>query len=104
MPSANRTHEFASDRGAARIAPDPPAYGGPPERGIRGAQLVTADYSEHEVEAERLDDGGLSTVSVRVCGLLTYAVLKIQAFQDRHDNKDAYDRRGAFPMRFRERF
>ena len=71
---------------------------------VRGAQLVTADYSEHEVEAERLDDGGLSTVSVRVCGLLTYAVLKIQAFQDRHDNKDAYDRRGAFPMRFRERF
>ena len=58
---------------------------------VRGAQLVASDYTEHEVEAERLDDGGLSTVVVLVCGLLTYVVLKILAFQDRHDNKDAYD-------------
>lgn len=58
---------------------------------VCGAQLVTADYTEHRVEAQRLDDGGLSTVVVRVCGLLTYVVLKIQAFQDRHKNKDAYD-------------
>lgn len=28
---------------------------------------------------------------VRVAGLLTYTVLKILAFQDRHENKDAYD-------------
>lgn len=28
---------------------------------------------------------------VRVAGLLPYAVLKILAFQDRHENKDAYD-------------
>jgi hypothetical protein len=58
---------------------------------VRGAQLAATDFTEHEVEAERLDNGGLSTVAVRVCGLLPYIVLKILAFQDRHDNKDAYD-------------
>jgi hypothetical protein len=58
---------------------------------VRGAQLVATDFSEHLVEAERLDGGGLSAVTVRVCGLLSYVVLKILAFQDRHDNKDSYD-------------
>ena len=58
---------------------------------VPGVQLATADFTEHSVEAERLDDGGLSTVMVRVCGLLTYVVLKILAFQDRHENKEAYD-------------
>lgn len=58
---------------------------------VRGAQLAATDFTEHPVEAERLDGGGLSTVAVRVCGLLSYVVLKILAFQDRHDNKDAYD-------------
>ncbi len=58
---------------------------------VRGAQLVASDFTEHSVEAERLDGGGLSTVAVRVCGLVSYVVLKILAFQDRHENKDAYD-------------
>lgn len=58
---------------------------------VHGASLVMIDFQEHDVVAERLDGGGLSQVSVRVCGLLTYTVLKIFAFQDRHDNKDAYD-------------
>ena len=30
-------------------------------------------------------------MTVRVAVLLTYTVLKILAFQDRHENKDAYD-------------
>ncbi|MGA9774751.1 MAG: hypothetical protein WBU92_02405 [Candidatus Dormiibacterota bacterium] len=58
---------------------------------VRGAQLAVADFTEHQVEVERLDGGGLSRVAVRVCGLLPYVVLKILAFQDRHENKDAYD-------------
>lgn len=58
---------------------------------VRGAQLAASDFTEHPVEAERLDSGGLSTVAVRVCGLLPYVVLKILAFQERHDNKDVYD-------------
>ncbi len=58
---------------------------------VRGAQLATQDYVEHAIVGNRLDDGGLSTVTVRVAGLLTYTVLKILAFQDRHKNKDVYD-------------
>lgn len=58
---------------------------------VRGAQLVTRDYVEHAIEGDRLEDGGRSKVTVRVSGLLPYTVLKILAFQDRHENKDAYD-------------
>ncbi len=58
---------------------------------VRGAQLVREDFVECEIEGERLDAGGRSKVSIRVAGLLPYTVLKIFAFQDRHENKDAYD-------------
>jgi hypothetical protein len=58
---------------------------------VRGAQLVRHDFVEREIKAERLDDGGRSKVTVRVANLLPYTVLKILAFQDRHENKDAYD-------------
>lgn len=58
---------------------------------VRGAQLVTRDYIEVDVEAERLDHGGKSRIPVRVANILSYAVLKILAFQDRHENKDSYD-------------
>ncbi len=58
---------------------------------VRGAQLVTRDWLVRTIEAERLDGGGLSRVDVRVANILSYTVLKILAFQDRHENKDAYD-------------
>jgi hypothetical protein len=58
---------------------------------VRGAQLVTRDYVLRTIEAERLDDGGVSQVDVRVANIVSYTVLKILAFQDRHENKDAYD-------------
>ncbi len=58
---------------------------------VRGARLVTRDYVEREIEADRLDDGGRSKVIVRVANILSYTVLKILAFQDRHENKDSYD-------------
>lgn len=58
---------------------------------IRGAHLVRDDFVEHTIERERLDDGGVSRVAVRVANLLPYAVLKTFAFQERHENKDAYD-------------
>ena len=58
---------------------------------VRGAQFVTLDFIECEIRGERLDGGGRSRVAVRVANLLPYAVLKILAFQDRHENKDAYD-------------
>jgi len=58
---------------------------------VRGAHLVRDDYIECLIEGERLDGGGQSRVTVRVANVLPYTVLKIFAFQQRHDNKDAYD-------------
>lgn len=58
---------------------------------VRGAQLLTRDFIEREIEGDRLDNGGRSRVVLRVANVLSYTVLKIFAFQDRHENKDAYD-------------
>lgn len=58
---------------------------------VRGAHLARDDFIECDIDAERLDGGGHSRVTVRVANLLPYTVLKILAFQDRHENKDAYD-------------
>lgn len=58
---------------------------------VLGAHLAREDFIEREIQAERLDGGGLSKVTVRVANILPYVALKIFAFQDRHDNKDAYD-------------
>ena len=58
---------------------------------VRAALLARDDFLEREIEAERLDGGGISRVAVRVANVLPYAVLKIFAFQDRHENKDSYD-------------
>lgn len=58
---------------------------------VRGAHLVRDDFIDCEIEGERLDGGGRSRVTVRVANVLPYTVLKIFAFQDRHENKDAYD-------------
>lgn len=58
---------------------------------VRGAHLVRDDFIEHEIEGERLDGGGQSRVTVRVANVLPYTVLKVFAFQGRHENKDAYD-------------
>ena len=58
---------------------------------VRGAHLVRHDFIERDIEGERLDGGGHSRVIVRVANVLPYTVLKILAFQDRHENKDAYD-------------
>lgn len=58
---------------------------------VRGAHLCSADFIEQVLEGERLDGGGQSRVAVRVANVLPYTVLKVLAFQDRHENKDAYD-------------
>ncbi len=58
---------------------------------VRGAHLVRDDFIQRDIEGERLDRGGQSRVTVRVANVLPYTVLKIFAFQDRHENKDAYD-------------
>lgn len=77
----------------------PGAIHGPKERtgsnfaafNVPCAGLTSRDYVEVPVAAERLDGGGLSTVTLRVAGVLTFTVLKALAFQQRHHNKDSYD-------------
>lgn len=58
---------------------------------VRGAHLARDDFIEHPIEGERLEGGGQSRVTVQVANILPYLVLKTFAFQDRHENKDAYD-------------
>jgi hypothetical protein len=58
---------------------------------VRGLHLVARDFVAKSTEAERLDDGGVSSAEVRVTGLLPFLVLKAFAFRDRHEAKDAYD-------------
>lgn len=58
---------------------------------VRGANLVQLDSVGVEIEEDRLDGGGRSRVTVRVANLVPFVVLKILSFQDRHQNKDAYD-------------
>ncbi|MGH7777413.1 MAG: hypothetical protein ACREPI_09580 [Candidatus Dormibacterales bacterium] len=58
---------------------------------VRGAHLARDDFIERDIDGERLDGGGRSRITVRVANVLPYAVLKVLAFQDRHENKDAYD-------------
>jgi len=58
---------------------------------VRGAHLVREDFVEIEIGGDRLDGGGRSLVRLRIANLLPFVVLKIMAFQDRHDNKDGYD-------------
>ena len=58
---------------------------------VRGAALARQDFVTHKLEGTRLEGGGHSKVDVRVANILPYVVLKILAFQDRHENKDAYD-------------
>ena len=58
---------------------------------VPGAQLVSRDFTSVDIEADRLDVGGRSKVTARVAGILSYTVLKTLVFQDRHENKDAYD-------------
>lgn len=65
---------------------------------IPGANLAAQDFVVVPIERERLDGGGLSRVDVRVANVLPYTVLKMHAFQDRHENKDAYDL--LFTLRF----
>lgn len=58
---------------------------------IPGARLVLEDYVEYPIKAERLDDGGIAEEIVRVAGIAAFVVLKAIAFDERAEEKDAYD-------------
>lgn len=58
---------------------------------VRGAQIVAEDFVEVDIQGDRLDGAGRSRVTLRMANLVPFVVLKILAFQERHENKDAYD-------------
>lgn len=58
---------------------------------VAGSSLAIQDSAPVQIAAARLDDGGESTVTIQVAGILSFVVLKILAFQDRHQIKDACD-------------
>ncbi len=58
---------------------------------VPGSSLAIRDSAPVQITAARLDDGGESTVTMQVAGILRFVALKILAFQDRHQNRDAYD-------------
>jgi len=59
--------------------------------GIPGARLVVADHIEVELTAELLDERGVATENVRVANIVPFIVLKALAYDDRVEEKDAYD-------------
>lgn len=58
---------------------------------IRYAGIVHEWYGEREVTAELLDDGGVTTETVRFADAVSFIILKALAFDQRHENKDAGD-------------
>ena len=58
---------------------------------IPGAHLVAMDSIEVPITAELLDGRGVATESVRVANVVPFIVLKALAYEDRAEQKDAYD-------------
>jgi hypothetical protein len=58
---------------------------------IPGAHLVTTDYVEVELTTRLLDQRGVASETVRVANIVPFLVLKTLAYDDRIEEKDAYD-------------
>lgn len=59
--------------------------------GIPGAYLVIEDYIEVSITEELLDERGIATETIRVANIVPFVVLKCLAYDDRLEEKDAYD-------------
>lgn len=58
---------------------------------IPGAYLAIADSIEVTIEAQLLDDRGVAQETIRVANIVPFVVLKALAYEDRFEQKDAYD-------------
>jgi hypothetical protein len=58
---------------------------------IPGAHLVLDDYREVQITAELLEERGQATEIIRVANIVPFIVLKALAYDDRFEEKDAYD-------------
>lgn len=58
---------------------------------IPGAHLVVDDFVEVELTADLLDERGVATERIRVANIVPFVTLKALAYEDRLEEKDAYD-------------
>lgn len=58
---------------------------------IPGVHLVVDDFFEVELTADLLDERGVATERVRVANIAPFIILKALAYDDRFEEKDAYD-------------
>jgi len=58
---------------------------------IPGAHLVVEDHVEVALTATLLDERGVTTETVRIANVVPFVVLKALAYEDRFEEKDAYD-------------
>lgn len=58
---------------------------------IPGAHLVVADHVEIELTAPLLDERGVATETISVANIVPFVVLKALAYDDRFEEKAAYD-------------
>lgn len=58
---------------------------------IPGAHLVVDDFLEVEIRADLLDERGVAIERVRVANIAPFIALKALAYEDRFEEKDAYD-------------
>lgn len=59
--------------------------------GIPGAYLVMDDFIEVTLTEELLDERGEATETVRITNIAPFLTLKCLAYEDRFEEKDAYD-------------
>ena len=59
--------------------------------GIPGAYLVIEDFIEVKLTEELLDERGVATEMVRVANIVPFLALKALAYDNRLEEKDAYD-------------
>lgn len=58
---------------------------------IPGAHLIIRDHIEVELTAALLDERGVAAETVRLANVVPFVVLKALAYEDRFEEKDAYD-------------
>ncbi len=58
---------------------------------IPGAHLIIRDHIVVELTAALLDERGVATETVRLANVVPFVVLKALAYEDRFEEKDAYD-------------
>ena len=85
--------EFLADAGDARGGDlrELPSEGAVSAIGIPHVAMVFDQHKTREITADLLDDGGVTTVTVRHADIVSFTCLKAFAYEHRTEPKDAHD-------------